>query len=211
MSEKRHPLESFVGRMMNHQAELMTWRGELPSHLAPKYAAASEDERAWSNMSWVQRQCFDIELHLCQWAKPYILLGFNHVMLVLHRPFFADTIFSTPFYSSLMARSVCLGAARETILLSNKVLVDGPGVQHWSCYYHRVLAATLLTLECGLESALEERNSFVDLWTKSVDIFKSMPPGCSKKGMALVEGALAQVRDQALRSTIAPERSANVA
>lgn len=62
MSEKRHPLESFVGRMMNHQAELMTWRGELPSHLAPKYAAASEDERAWSNMSWVQRQCFDIEL-----------------------------------------------------------------------------------------------------------------------------------------------------
>ncbi|CAI7651881.1 unnamed protein product [Penicillium pancosmium] len=199
MSEKRHPLESFVGRMMNHQAELMTWRGELPSHLAPNYAAASEDEQAWSNMSWVQRQCFDIELR------------FNHVMLVLHRPFFADTTFSTPFYSSAMARSVCLGAARETILLSNKVLVDGPGVQHWSCYYHRVLAATLLTLECGLESALDERNSFVDLWTKSVDILKSMPPGCSKKGIALIEGALAQVRDQALRSTRAPVRSANVA
>jgi hypothetical protein len=137
-----------------------------------------------------------------QWAKSYTLLGFNHVMLVLHRPFFADTTFSTPFYSSLMARSVCLGAARETILLSNKVLVGGPGVQHWSCYYHRVLAATLLTLECGLESALEERNSFVDLWTKSVDIFKSMPPGCSTKGIALVEGALARIRDQALRSKI---------
>jgi hypothetical protein len=62
MSEKRHPLESFVGRMMNHQAELMTWRGELPSHLAPKHAATSGDEQSWSDMSWVQRQCFDIEL-----------------------------------------------------------------------------------------------------------------------------------------------------
>lgn len=131
-------------------------------------------------------------------------------MLVLHRPFFADITFSTPFYSSLMARSVCLGAARETILLSNKVFVDGPGVQHWSCYNHRVLAATLLTLECCLESPLEERNSFMDICTRSLEIFKSMPAGCSRKGIALVEGALAQIRDQALRSKIDLRGSANV-
>jgi hypothetical protein len=133
------------------------------------------------------------------------------VMLILHRPFFADQTFSTPFYSSLMARSVCLGAARETILLSSKVMVDGPAVQHWSCYYHRVLAATLLTVECGLKSPMEEINSFINLCSKSVETFKSMPNGCQGKGIALVDRALVQMRDQALGSKIDLERSADLA
>lgn len=67
MSEKRHPLESFVGRMMNHQAELMTWRGELAAHLAPQYGPAGE-QRSQSGSPWVQRQCFDLELRMFSYS-----------------------------------------------------------------------------------------------------------------------------------------------
>lgn len=47
---------------MNHQAELMTWRAELPAHLAPKDTVTSPGKRVWDEIAWVQRQCFDIEL-----------------------------------------------------------------------------------------------------------------------------------------------------
>lgn len=123
-------------------------------------------------------------------------------MLVIHRPFFANASFSTPFYSSMMARSVCLGAARETILLSHKVLVVVPSVQHWSCYYHRVLAATLVVLASSLQSPLEERSSFIDLCSKSVEIFRSMPSSCPKKGISLVERALAQMVNEPATSNL---------
>jgi hypothetical protein len=62
INERTNALQSFVGRMMNHQAELMTWRGELPAHLAPKDTATTERLRAWGRIPWVQRQCCDIEL-----------------------------------------------------------------------------------------------------------------------------------------------------
>lgn len=68
ISEKRHPLESFVGRMMNHQTELMTWRGELAAHLAPQYGPGSE-QRPQSGSPWAQRQCFDLELRMFSYDR----------------------------------------------------------------------------------------------------------------------------------------------
>ncbi|KAJ6069766.1 hypothetical protein N7499_011653 [Penicillium canescens] len=62
IDEKRNGIKSFAGRLMNLQAELMTWRGELPAHLAPKDIATSEGLRARERIAWVQRQCCDIEL-----------------------------------------------------------------------------------------------------------------------------------------------------
>lgn len=62
ISERTAVLQSFVGRVMNLQAELMTWRGELPAHLAPKDNATVEGFQAWGQISWVQHQCCDIEL-----------------------------------------------------------------------------------------------------------------------------------------------------
>ncbi|KAJ5098560.1 hypothetical protein N7532_005561 [Penicillium argentinense] len=193
IGEERHTLQSFVGRMMNHQAELMTWRGELPTHLAAKDTAISEGARAWSDVQWVQRQCFDIELR------------FNHVMLVLHRPFFARTSFSTPFYSSDMARGVCLGAARATILLSYKVLVQDHNIydESWSCYYHRVLAATLVVLASTHPSRpREEQMSLFDLCIKSYGIFGSMPSDASTKGFELSKSAVALLSTGPSRSNV---------
>ena len=62
ISEKKSSMQSFVGRLMNHQAELMTWRGELPAHLAPKDIASTESLQAWDQIPWVQRQRCDVEL-----------------------------------------------------------------------------------------------------------------------------------------------------
>lgn len=117
-------------------------------------------------------------------------------MLILHRPFFADTTFSTPFYSSVMAKSVCLGAARETILLSHRKLVNVPSVEHWSCYYHRVLAATMLILAFGPESPLMDKSSFEDICSKGMEIFRCMSSGCPMKGIVLIENTLARMLDQ---------------
>ncbi|KAJ5122203.1 hypothetical protein N7448_003335 [Penicillium atrosanguineum] len=172
INERTDALQSFVGRMMNHQAELMTWRAELPVHLAPNDTGTVEGLRAWGQVPWMQHQCLDIELR------------FNHVMLVMHRPFFANVTFSTPFYSSVMARSVCIGAARETILLVHKVLED-PCKQR-SCYYHRVLAATLVVIASAFDSSGDERINLGDLCSQSAEIFSRMRFGCPAKGLELV-------------------------
>ncbi|KAJ5636092.1 uncharacterized protein N7484_009405 [Penicillium longicatenatum] len=62
ISERKSNLQSFVGRLMNHQAELMTWRGELPAHLAPKDIAPTGDPQAWDEIPWAQHQRCEIEL-----------------------------------------------------------------------------------------------------------------------------------------------------
>ncbi|KAJ6005963.1 hypothetical protein N7451_003907 [Penicillium sp. IBT 35674x] len=136
VSERNSNLQSFVGRLMNHQAELMTWRGDLPIHLAPKEIAPTENSQAWDKLPWVQQQRCEIELR------------FNHAMLIMHRPFFIKSHFSTPFYSSEMAKSVCLGAAKETISLVDKILsANNEESNQWTLpYCHRVMAATFTVL-----------------------------------------------------------------
>lgn len=62
ISERTDALSSYVGRMMNLQAELMTWRAELPVHLAPRDNVTVEGLQAWGQVPWVQRQCCEIEL-----------------------------------------------------------------------------------------------------------------------------------------------------
>ncbi|KAJ5802872.1 uncharacterized protein N7503_005322 [Penicillium pulvis] len=62
ISERNSNLQSFVGRLMNHQAELMTWRGDLPTHLAPKEIAPTGGPQAWAEFPWVQQQRCEIEL-----------------------------------------------------------------------------------------------------------------------------------------------------
>lgn len=62
ISERNSNLQSFVGRLMNHQAELMTWRGDLSIHLAPKELAPTESSQAWDELLWVQQQRCEIEL-----------------------------------------------------------------------------------------------------------------------------------------------------
>lgn len=61
ISESKLPIQSFVSRLLNHQAELMTWRGELPAHLAPK--VDSEPSKALSEEApWIHSQCCEINL-----------------------------------------------------------------------------------------------------------------------------------------------------
>jgi hypothetical protein len=55
IEEKRIEIESFVGRLMNHQAELMSWREELPEHLQIKTSEASADRM-------FDVQCAELEL-----------------------------------------------------------------------------------------------------------------------------------------------------
>lgn len=109
-------------------------------------------------------------------------------MLVMHRPFFAYASFSTPFYSSAMAKGVCIGAARETILLVHRVL-EYPGNQ-WACYSHRVLAAMLVVITSIFDSSGEERANLLELCSKSLEIFRCMRSGCPAKAAALVEDVL---------------------
>jgi hypothetical protein len=110
-------------------------------------------------------------------------------MLVMHRPFFADASFSTPFYSSAMAKSICIGAAQETILLVHKVLA----YNQWSCYYHRVLAATLMVITTAFDSSGEERAGLLEVCSKSLELFSLMRSGCPTKGTALVDDALTRL------------------
>lgn len=112
-------------------------------------------------------------------------------MLVMHRPFFAYASFSTPFYSSAMAKGVCIGAARETILLVHKVL-EYPDNQ-WACYSHRVLAAMLVVITSIFDGSGEERASLLDLCSKSLEIFRCMRSGCSVKAAVLVEDVLTRL------------------
>ncbi|KAJ5945732.1 hypothetical protein N7454_002571 [Penicillium verhagenii] len=64
ISERKSGLHHFVGRLMNQQAELMTWRGELPAHLAPRDTMNNGDARSWVGVPWVQRQRCEIQLRL---------------------------------------------------------------------------------------------------------------------------------------------------
>ncbi|KAJ5812132.1 hypothetical protein N7474_008433 [Penicillium riverlandense] len=178
ISEKGLSMQSYVGRLMNHQAELMTWRGELPIHLSPRDSVPTSRLHVLENTPWIQRQYYEVELH------------FNHLMLVAHRPFFANVHISTPFYSSSMARSVCIGASRETILLAHKALVQDPGIDHWSCFYHRVVSATLVVLICAFDSPADEKASLLELCWKSLEVFRHMRSGCPEKGIAMVQSAL---------------------
>lgn len=121
-------------------------------------------------------------------------------MLVMHRPFFTDASFSKPFYSSAMARSVCIGAARETILLVHKVLENR--CDQWSCYYHRVLAATLVVITSAFDSSGEEMASLLDLCSKSLEIFRGMHSGSPAKGIVLVEEMLTRLSFQSSQADI---------
>ena len=55
IDEKRIEIESFVGRLMNHQAELMAWREELPAHLQIKNLELT-------NRTTFDFQCAELEL-----------------------------------------------------------------------------------------------------------------------------------------------------
>ncbi|KAL2828549.1 fungal-specific transcription factor domain-containing protein [Aspergillus pseudoustus] len=180
ISETKLPIQSFVGRLMNHQAELMTWRGELPAHLAPRERTPSA-ALPWEDAPWMQAQRCDLELR------------FNNLMLVMHRPFYANTEFTTPFYTSSMARTVCLGAARETILTIHNSLNgngNGPDIDECSGYYHRALASTLVLLHSTLDSTDEsEKASLTELCSKSMEIFRRMNPPCAKTGITLLQSA----------------------
>ncbi|KAJ5587420.1 uncharacterized protein N7459_003185 [Penicillium hispanicum] len=118
----------------------------------------------------------------------------------MHRPFFADATFSTPFYSSNIARSVCLGASRETIELLHKATTQGIAVHAWSAYYQRLMASTLIALANALESTAEERIGLVELCSKSIEVFRRMHSNCSDKGVALVQNALTRLSPAGLRN-----------
>lgn len=63
ISETNRPIQSFVGRLMNHQAELMTWRGELPAHLAPRESASTKEVSSENDEApWIQSQRCGLEL-----------------------------------------------------------------------------------------------------------------------------------------------------
>ncbi|KAJ5527318.1 hypothetical protein N7513_011477 [Penicillium frequentans] len=183
ISERNSNLQSFVGRLMNHQAELMTWRGDLPIHLAPKDLALTESLQAWDELLWVQQQRCEIELR------------FNHAMLIMHRPFFIDSQFSTPFYSSEMAKGVCLGAAKETISLVDSTLsVNNEEGNQWILQYtHRVIAATLTVLTCISDEPCEENDVLLEYCAKSLNTLRRRRSSCPEKGISLIESLLSRV------------------
>ncbi|KAJ5939086.1 hypothetical protein N7466_002220 [Penicillium verhagenii] len=111
----------------------------------------------------------------------------------MHRPFFLEPKFSTPFYSSAMAKGVCLGAARETISLVDKILAtDHLEANQWSPFYHRVMAATLVVLISLSDETFEENASLLEFCSRSLDTLRRMEPSCPKKGISLIETLLAQ-------------------
>jgi hypothetical protein len=77
IDEKSIEIESFVGRMMNHQAELMAWREELPVHLQIRNSEGSV------NRTTFDFQCAEIELR----EYPCISNSFGH-FLYAHMPLF---------------------------------------------------------------------------------------------------------------------------
>jgi hypothetical protein len=181
IDEKRNDVETFAGRLMNLQSELMAWKGALPTNLAFKNPVEIE-EMNLDIFVCIDRQRRDIELRkypsiLCSIQETLISInyaGFNHVMLVLHRPFFAGTNFSTPFYDSNMARSVCLGAAQDTVLSMHKRLQKIRAVHEWPSGYHRLLAATIVILTIACESPAEEKAQLLETVSKSQELLESM-------------------------------------
>lgn len=116
-------------------------------------------------------------------------------MLIMHRPFFIDSHFSTPFYTSEMAKGVCLGAAKETISLVDKILsANSEKSNKWTLpYYHRLMAATLTVLTCMSNEPCEENAVLSGYCAKSLNAFRHQKSSCPEKGNALIENLLARV------------------
>lgn len=125
----------------------------------------------------------------------YTLIGFNHAMLIMHRPFFINSHFSTPFYSSEMAKGVCLGAAKETISLVDRISsVNNEESNQWTIpYYHRVMAATLTVLTCISDEPCEENVVLLEYGAKSLNALRRQESSCPEKGTSLIEGLLSLV------------------
>lgn len=125
----------------------------------------------------------------------YTLIGFNHAMLIMHRPFFINSHFSTPFYSSEMAKGVCLGAAKETISLVDRISsVNNEESNQWTIpYYHRVMAATLTVFMCISDEPCEENVVLLEYGAKSLNALRRQESSCPEKGTSLIEGLLSLV------------------
>jgi len=128
----------------------------------------------------------------------YHILGFNRVMLVMHRPFFAYKNFSSTFYTSSMARIVCLGAAKETISTFFKPRLR---LLEKSFYYYRVVAATLMILTIAFNSPLDEKIGLLEVCSKSLKLFDEMQGEFSHHGTAIVQDALAILSPAAVNSS----------
>jgi hypothetical protein len=117
-------------------------------------------------------------------------------MLMMHRPFFAYKNFSSPFYTSSMARIVCLGAAQETLSIFFKSRLS---LLEKSFYYHRVIAAALVILTIAFDSPLEEKCHLLETCSKSVKLFEDMQSNFSNFGTAIVRDALNVLSPAAVR------------
>ncbi|KAH9204886.1 hypothetical protein DL95DRAFT_398200 [Leptodontidium sp. 2 PMI_412] len=179
INEGQTEIQYSVGRLMNLQAELMDWRGSLPPHLRFHDGSLAADADKWEGISWVQRQRQSVQVH------------FNHVMLMMHRPFFAKSKVSTPYYDCTMSIAVCLGAARESIHLIHRLLVRDPSMGRWTYYCYYCLTATLILLmhifDCPTEDA---RNSCINLCLKSEEVFSLIKSEPAQKCLILVQKVL---------------------
>jgi hypothetical protein len=117
------------------------------------------------------------------------------MMLIMHRPYFVGKEVETEFKSSVMAKETCLGAARESILLVHKVFFDyllpvSSKVDEWSCYYHRLIAATMVLLIIAFDSAPTERKNLLGLTAKSLDVVRLMHSGAPCEAIPMIESAI---------------------
>lgn len=54
--EDKSGAQSYIGRLMNYQTELMAWRDNLPSHLVFEKNEKNSPTGKWKDIVWVQRQ-----------------------------------------------------------------------------------------------------------------------------------------------------------
>ena len=132
-------------------------------------------------------------------------------MIVLHCPFFGNTDFSMPFYSSTMAKNICLGAAQDTILSLYDVLIRDPGAAVWPCYYHRLITSTMVVVMNATDSPTSEKLRLVDLCHKSVEVLRHMRFSSSMKGIALVQAILDRLNATADTTTMEGDASLDTA
>ena len=132
-------------------------------------------------------------------------------MIVLHCPFFGNTDFSTPFYSSTMAKNICLGASQDTILSLYDMLVREPGAAVWPCYYHRLITSTMVVVMNATNSPTSEKSRLVDLCHKSVEVLRHMRFSGSMKGIALVQAVLDRLTATAETTTMEEDASLDTA
>jgi hypothetical protein len=62
IDEGKCGIQPFVGRLMNHQAELMAWRRDLPPHLALGEYKTTLIVGKWDEVPWVRLQREHIQL-----------------------------------------------------------------------------------------------------------------------------------------------------